>query len=112
MDSIKDLWMFIIGGLMAVIGWALKQKDESQGKQITALWAKHDEDAKALAELKERIAREHYLKHELDSRFESLESSFREGMKDLGMKMDKLTETLIQTLERKVDRGECERFHK
>ena len=110
--DLKDLWALIIGGLVAVISWALKQKDEAQGRQITALWTKHDEDAKALAELKERIAREHYLKHELDSRFESLELSFREGMRDLGGKMDKLTETLIQTLERKVDRGECERFHK
>lgn len=111
MDFLKDLGMAGVMILIGIIGFFLRQKDESQGKQITALWTKHDEDAKALAELKERIAREHYLKHELDARFESLERSFREGMRDLGNKMDKLTDTLLSTLDRKVDRNECERFH-
>lgn len=111
MDSLKELGIAGVALLIGIIGFFLRQKDEQQGKQITTLWTKHDEDAKALAELKERIAREHYLKHELDARFESLERSFRDGMNSLGNKMDKLTDTLLSTLDRKVDRNECDRFH-
>lgn len=111
MDVLKELGLAGVMVMIGIIGFFLRQKDEAQGKQIAALWTKHDDDAKALAELKERIAREHYLKHELDARFESLERSFRDGMTSLGNKMDKLTDTLLNTLEKKVDRNECERFH-
>jgi hypothetical protein len=115
MDVLKELGFAGVMIMVGLIGFFLRQKDEAQGKQITTLWAKHDEDAKALSELKERIAREHYMKHELDSRFERLENAFREGMTEVGSKIDHLTQVLVNSvyekIDRKVDRAECERFH-
>lgn len=81
--------------MVAVIGWFLRQKDEQQAKSIALLFQKHDEDAANLAALRLEIAKEHYLKHELDARFVSLENTFKHGMHDLGAKFDKLSEILI-----------------
>lgn len=96
MDSLKEASAAGIMLMVGIIGWFLRQKDEAQAKQISALWLKHDEDAAALADLKERIAREHYVKAELDARFQRLEDAFRDGFNELGQKLDKLTDVMLQ----------------
>ena len=95
MEIAKELGFSALVGMMAIIGWFLRQKDEQQAKSIALLFSKHDEDAKALADLRLEIAKEHYLKHELDARFLSLETTFKNGMSDLGAKFDRLSEILI-----------------
>lgn len=96
MDVLKEFGTAGVMLLLGIIGFFLRQKDEAQGKQISALWLKHDEDAAALADLKERIAREHYVKAELDARFQRLEDAFRGGFNELGQKLDKLTDVMLQ----------------
>jgi len=98
MDVIKEAGFAVVAGMVAIIGFFLRQKDEAQAKQINALWSKHDEDAMALSDLKERIAREHYVKAELDARFQRLEDAFRTGFNDLGGKLDKMTDVIVQHL--------------
>lgn len=98
MDVLKEFGTAGVMLLLGIIGFFLRQKDEAQGKQISALWLKHDEDAAALADLKERIPREHYVKTELDARFQRLEDAFQRGFQELGSKIDKLSEVLIQHL--------------
>lgn len=98
MDVLKEFGTAGVMLLLGIIGFFLRQKDEAQGKQITALWTKHDEDAAALVDLKERIAREHYVKTELDARFQRLEDAFQRGFQELGSKIDKLSEVLLQHL--------------
>lgn len=95
MELAKELGLAGVFGMVAVIGWFLRQKDEQQAKAIALLFQKHDEDAGALSNLRLEIAKEHYLKHELDARFLSLEHTFRHGMQELGAKFDKLSEVLI-----------------
>lgn len=95
MELAKEIGLAGVFGMVAVIGWFLRQKDEQQAKSIALLFAKHDEDAAALANLRLEIAKEHYLKHELDARFLSLEQTFKHGMADLGAKFDRLSEILI-----------------
>jgi hypothetical protein len=93
----------ILGVLIVpVIGYLLNKKDTAQEKEIeelkktsSLLFKKHDDDVAALQALQIQIAKEHYLKHELDSRFQSLEMAFKEGMRDLGHKFDKLTDILV-----------------
>jgi hypothetical protein len=75
--------------------WFLRSKDEFQGKQIALLFTKHDDDAKALEALRLQIASNHYVKHELDMRFDKLEAAFRSGFSDLGSKFDRLADRLI-----------------
>jgi hypothetical protein len=45
--------------------------------------------------LRVEIAKEHYLKHELDSRFQSLQDTFKEELRDLGHKFDHLANVLL-----------------
>jgi hypothetical protein len=92
---------------IAVIGWFLRKKDEQQEKAIAdikaaqeqsvaLLWAKHDQDAKDLSDLRLHIASQHYVKTELDSRFDKMELAFKQGFHDLGNKLDKMTEALLK----------------
>ena len=99
--DIKDMAAAGIAMLLGVVGWFLRSKDEAQAKQISALWEKHDEDVRSLQELRERIAREHYVKAELDMRFQRLEDAFRDGFRDMGDKLDKISSLLLDHLAKK-----------
>lgn len=85
----------IVALLVAVLGWLLANKDAKQANEIALLFKKHDDDAKALADLKLEIAKEHYLKHELDQRFQQLDATFREGFHGLRAEFKELARVLI-----------------
>ena len=70
--------------------WTKQRDDYSQ------LLSKHEIDARELAELRERIAREHYVKQEMDNKFDKLERAFTDGLKDLGLKFDRLGEIIAR----------------
>lgn len=94
-EQLKDMAAAGVLGLVAIIGWFLRQKDEQQGKAIALLFQKDDEDAEALSDLKERIAREHYVKGELDARFQRLEDAVTNGLREVGVKIDKLADAMM-----------------
>jgi type IV secretory pathway VirD2 relaxase len=85
----------IIAILLGIVAYLLRQKDVEQGRSIALLFKKHDEDADRLNKFELRIAQEHYIKPELDARFDKLETAFRHGFETLGNKFDKLSEALI-----------------
>lgn len=99
---------------IGVIGWFLRKKDEQQEKELEALrselknqtdllWQKHDQDAKDLSDLRLHIASQHYVKTELDARFDKMELTFTNGFNELGNKLDKLTQTMISH----INKGQC-----
>ena len=88
----------LVSILIGVVGWLLASKDTKQQQEIAVLFKKHDDDAAALAALRVEIAKEHYLKHELDDRFRSLEQAIKESSATLGGKFDNLAETLVAHL--------------
>ena len=100
MELIVEVAFFLIAGVFSVLWWLLRQKDAAQAEQIKLLFLKHDEDAEKLAALSLKIAEMYYVKPELDVKFVHLENSIREGMRELGGKFDRLTETLIVMKER------------
>jgi hypothetical protein len=91
----------IIGGVFTVLWFLLRQKDANQAKQIELLFAKHDADAARLDDLKLEIAQKHYIKNELDAKFEKMEATFERGFRDMGGKFDRLSEVLINRTESK-----------
>lgn len=102
-QQVFEIGLAFIGGIFSLIFWLLRKKDESQEKQIEAqqkqielLFKKHDDDAQRLAELELKIAQNHYIKPELDNKFERIEESIRDGLKELSGKFDKLSDILIQ----------------
>ena len=104
---VLEIALAIFSGLFAVLFWLLRNKDAVQqaeiaklqlkcDKEVNTLWEKHDEDAKRLQDLELDIAKRHYVKDELDNRFERLESSIRVGLDQLGAKVDRLSEAIIK----------------
>ncbi len=96
MELIKDIGIPALFLLMSIIGYFLKQKDEQQEKQISARWAKHDEDVKMLAALKERVDRDYYAKTEADTKFQAMREEMRESFHKLEAKMDNLIQAVLQ----------------
>lgn len=99
-----ELLPYIISGVFAVLWFLLKQKDAKQEESIRLLFQKHDEDAKALQELRLQIAEGHYKKTELDFKFEKLELAIVNSFNVLGGKFDKLSDVLVDHI-RKEDGG-------
>lgn len=94
--SIVEIVLAIVSAFFIVLWYLLQQKDSKQQKDIELLWTKHDMDAKELELLKLQIASQHYVKTELDSKFDRMEETFRSGFKDLGTKVDQLTTALLK----------------
>jgi hypothetical protein len=108
--------LFLLNGIFAVIWFLLRKKDDAQEKhicdqdvrinelsvkldqQVALLFEKHDRDVERLVDFKLKIAEEHYLKPELDTKFEKLELSFRDGFKDMGLKFDNLANALLKNI--------------
>lgn len=95
----QDVVTMVITGVGTVVWYLLRQKDEQQADAIKLLFKKHDEDAKELESLKLQIASQHYVKGELDAKFDKLEHAFRDGFSALGAKFDKLGEVLMQHIQ-------------
>lgn len=66
--------------------------------EMEVLWKKHDEDVIELRELQREIDRKHYVKDELDKRFEKLEHTISIGLSGLGDKFDKFGIDIIGAL--------------
>lgn len=111
------LWELAVVGVFTVL-WALVQwKDRNRQNEIDeikktfnrelaeisarcakeheSLWKKHDEDVQQLQELREQILRDHYIKPELDGRFDKLEHAFTMGLNSLGDRFDKLSNAIL-----------------
>lgn len=91
-----DLLKWIINGALVLLWYLLQQKDSQQAKQIELLFKKHDLDSEELQKLKLQIASQHYVKGELDAKFDKLEATFADGFKDLGEKFDRLSMALVE----------------
>lgn len=95
MTTLLSNMELVLGILIGIIGYFLRQKDEAQEKQINLLFNKHDEDAQKLEDLKYQIAANHYQKVELDARFDKLDTTFREVGARLEKKLDSLQDSLV-----------------
>jgi hypothetical protein len=101
MDAIDPKILSLIITVGGAVVWALiKKQNTDQERQIALLFVKHDEDAKALQELRIQIAEGHYKKTELDVKFDRLEFAFKAGFDQLGMKFDKLSDVLVRHIEK------------
>ncbi len=84
MELTSQFTMWLGTGIAAIVWWLLRMKDIRQQESIDILFKKHDEDAKRLDDFKLEIAKLHYVKPELDAKFDKLEVSFKSGMDSLG----------------------------
>lgn len=101
-SAIVESALFILTGLFVVLWYLLQQKDAKQQKDIELLWEKHDDDVKQLQALQLHIASQHYIKAELDQKFDRMDATMRTGFEALGGKVDKLAETLLNHFRKEV----------
>lgn len=92
----QSVIMWLIGGLFSVLWGFLKLQNAQQADQIRILFKKHDDSVKEIRGLELKIAQEHYVKGELDTKFDKLERAFSDGFKELGSKFDKLSNQLLR----------------
>ena len=108
-SSMVAIGMSCVSGLMAVLWWLLRHKDaqqqreisdmkEQHSKDVQMLLEKHSEDVERLRDLELTIAKTHYVKTELDHKFDKLEGSIRTGLNDLGNKLDTFGEKVVARL--------------
>ncbi len=90
----------ILAFLVGVVWFLLRKKDSDQAAQIQLLFVKHDEDAKALQELRVQIASNHYIKSELDYKFDKLEVTIKESFKELSTEFHNLSAALLKHIEK------------
>ena len=102
MPQTSEIILLAVTGIFTVLWWLLRNKDEHQEQTITLLqsqiellFKKNDAKVAALADLKLQLAQQHYMKPELDTKFDKIETSIKEGMGDLGRKFDRLSEALL-----------------
>lgn len=113
-EALKVIIPILATVIFGIITYLLSKVDKGQEQQIKdikeqldkqrgineLLFKKHDLDAEALNKLELSIAREHYLKHELDGRFLSLETTFKDGMSALSQDVKNLTQVMLAHLEK------------
>lgn len=96
-----EIGLMMFGVLFSIVGWLLKNKDDTQSKQIAnlenriaSLYQKYDQNTVAIQDLRLQIAREHYQKAELDDRFTELKVTIKDGLRDMADRFDKLAEAM------------------
>ena len=94
-STVVEIALFVLTGLFVVLWYLLLQKDSKQQKDIELLWTKHDSDVTELQQLKLQIASQHYVKAELDQKFDRMDTSMRSGFKVLSEKVEQLSKTLL-----------------
>jgi hypothetical protein len=89
--DLADLALAAIGLLISVLAYLLKRKDEEQAVLIKDLYDKHHADADRLHQVELKIAADHYVKAELDHKFDKVERALIQGFESLGNKFDALS---------------------
>jgi hypothetical protein len=94
-EVISLIVAILITPLCLIIWYFLRQKDIQQQEAINLLFAKHEADAKELAELKLQIASRHYEKNELDAKLDRLLATVQDTQREMAAKIDGLTNALL-----------------
>ena len=120
MEHLELILPLVASVVFGIVSYLLNKTDKAQEDKlsvqqasISLLFKKHDDDAAALVLLQRQIDKEHYVKPELDARFQSLDSrlqsleaTFRAGLHELsvelGGKFDKLSDALVTHISRDI----------
>ena len=94
MQVTSTIFLFIMGGVFTILWSLLKKKDNAQEKQIELLFELHDKDSQRLQDFELLVAKDHYVKVELDRMYDKLELTVKEGFNSLGNKFDDLSKVL------------------
>lgn len=100
----EELYKWGAYALVGLVGWLLSNKDSKQAHEIELLFQKHDKDAQDLADLRLIIAKEHYIKAELDERFKNLDTTLREGFRELNGQFATLSTALMAHIAKEDNR--------
>ena len=111
--SISEIIFALVGTLLAIIGVLIKmqvsriQKDVEENKsatekcgtkdEVNLLFKKHDNNASDIAAVKLTLAGEHYKRGELDIKFEKLDTTIKEGFRELSVDLKEMTTSINDT---------------
>jgi len=97
---VVDLVVFGLSLIFGVVGWLLAAKDRKQAAEIDKLFVLIKDEAEKRTALQLYIAGKHYERHELDSKFERLDTTIKDGF--LSMRQD--IKDLMKEVRHHIDR--------
>ena len=102
MEHLELILSLLATVVFGIVSYLLNKTDKAQEDKLAAqqasialLFKKHDDDAAALVLLQRQIDKEHYIKPELDARFQSLETTFRQGFEVRRAEFKELSRVLL-----------------
>ena len=90
-----EIGLFFVTTSFGIIGWLLSRQIDSIKEAIQLLFKKHDADKDALDEFKLHVAGKHYEAHTVDEKFDKIENSVKDGFRDVGNKLDRLSGMML-----------------
>lgn len=97
-DIIFRLFEIALGAVFTVLWWMMKEKDKATQRNIEKLWEEHEKDAKRLQEVELEIAKHHYIKSELDEKFDELKIEIKDGLHNLSEQLKSFTSATIELI--------------
>lgn len=94
------IFMLVLTVVLGALAYFVRERLASFSESIRLLFQKHDEDSARLDAFQLEIARKHYVKEELDARFDRLEMAFTKGFDTMGGKFDKLSDLLMDHIQK------------
>ena len=88
----NDYIILVLTLFTTLMAWLFQQRDAARQSEIKLLFEKHDQDAKRLEDLQLEIARQYYVKPEIDSRLDRITS----GIDRLSTEIKELTEAVLR----------------
>lgn len=100
-QGIIDIAIAALTALFVVMWWLIRSKVRQIELLIDTLFKRHDIDVEKLQNFRIEVAGAHYVKPELDAKFDRMEKLFTDSLnslnttiRDLGNKIDRYTESL------------------
>lgn len=97
---LQEIVLLAVVGVFTALWFLLRQKDAKQAQDITHLYKLHHDDEAKLHCLELELARNHYPKNELDTRFAQLDATLKTGFSDLRADFKELTKALQDHLQK------------
>jgi hypothetical protein len=86
----------VYGTFSTIIGVLAMRQLDSLRESIKLLFTKKDALERDLNEFKLHVAGRHYESHTVDEKFGKLEDTFKEELRSMGGKFDRLTDLMMQ----------------
>ena len=85
-----------IGAIGTVLWYLLRQKDSAQAEQIKDLFAFCNSLRQEHNDFRVQVSDGHYKKPELDAKFNHLDDTFKQGLRDITARLESMNNIMVE----------------